>query len=122
MYKILVVDDDFVIGEMLKFMLTSKGYSVVISNKPEETIPNILQNGINLVMLDQFINGISGMDVCKEIQQNEQTNKVPVLMMSADDSVEKKALKVGATDFLSKPFEMKILFSKIETILEQKKV
>lgn len=122
MYNILVVDDDFIIGEMLKFMLSSKGYSAVISNKPEQTVHNIIRKEVDLVMLDQFINGVSGMDVCKELQQNEKTAGIPVLMMSADDAVEKKCLLAGATDFISKPFEMKTLFSKIETILKQTKV
>lgn len=117
MYTILVVDDDLIIGEMLKFMLNSKGYSAVISNKPEETIQNILQNKIDLVILDQYINGVSGMDVCREIQKNQNTLNVPILMMSAAGGVEKNCLIAGAADFISKPFEMKILFSKMETIL-----
>lgn len=121
MNKILVVDDDRIIGEMLKFMLGSKGYLAVISNKPEQTAHNILHNGIDLVMLDQFIFGASGTEVCKELQENETTAQVPILMMSAHSEVKKKCLRAGATDFTSKPFELNTLFSKIETILKQTK-
>lgn len=119
MKKILVVDDDLIIGEMLKFMLDSKGYVAVISDKPEQTIHNILQNDIDLVMLDQFIFGVSGIEVCKGLKENENTAHVPILMMSAYSTIKKKCLIAGATDFISKPFEMKILFSKIGTILTQ---
>jgi two-component system phosphate regulon response regulator PhoB len=122
MIKILVVDDDRVIGEMLEFMLGSKGYSAVVSNKPEQTVHNIVHNGIDLVMLDQFIFRASGMEVCKELKENIITAQVPILMMSAHSEIEKKCLAAGATDFISKPFEMKTLFSKIETILKQTKV
>ncbi len=122
MNKILVVDDDRIIGEMLEFMLGSKGYSAVVSNKPEQTVHNILHNGIDLVILDQFILGISGIEVCRELKENENTAHVPVLMMSGHSTIKKKCLTAGATDFISKPFEAKTLFSKIETILKQTKV
>ncbi len=117
-----MVDDDRIIGEMLKFVLESKGYLAFISDKPEQTVDNILQNAIDLVMLDQFIFGVSGIEVCKELKENETTANVPILMMSALSGVKKKCLTAGATDFISKPFEMKTLFLKIETILKQAKV
>lgn len=120
--KILVVDDDPMIGEMLKFMLDSKGYVAVISDKPEQTIHNILQNDIDLVMLDQFIFGVSGLEVCKELKENITTAHVPVVMMSALSEVEKKCLKAGAKYFISKPFEMNTLISTIENILKQTNV
>jgi len=83
MNKILVVDDDHIIGEMLKFVLDSKGYLAVISDKPEQTVNNILQNSIDLVILDQFIFGVSGIEVCKKLKENETSAHVPILMMSA---------------------------------------
>lgn len=117
----MVVDDDRVIREMLKFVLTSNGYSVVVSHRPEQTASNILHSAIDLVLLDQFIFEASGMEVCRELQENESTAQVPVLMMSAHSEIKKNCLKAGATDFISKPFEIKDLFSKIETILKQTK-
>ena len=116
-----MVDDDRIIGEMLKFVLDSKGYLAVISDKPEQTVDNILQNSIDLVMLDQFIFGVSGIEVCKKLKENETTAHVPILMMSAHSGVKKKCLTAGTTNFISRTFEVKPLFSKIETILTQKK-
>lgn len=121
MNRILVVDDDRIIGEMLKFMLGSRGYRAVFSNRPEETVHNILHGAIDLVILDQFMFGVSGTEVCRELQKNEATAQVPILMMSARSGVKKKCLSAGATGFISKPFEMKVLLSKIESILKQKK-
>ncbi len=90
MSKILVVDNDRIIGEMLEFMLGSKGYLVDFSNKPEQTVDKILQNGINLVMLDHFIFETRGIDICKELKLNENTAHVPVLMMSGQSTVRKE--------------------------------
>lgn len=117
--KILVVDDDLFIGEMLKLMLGAKGYLVDFSTKPEQTVDKILQNGIHLVILDHFIVETSGVEICMELKRNKNTTHIPILMMSGQSTVEKKCLAAGATDFISKPFEMHILFSKIEFILKQ---
>ncbi len=115
----MVVDDDRIIREMLKFVLTSHGYYVMISSRPEQTASNILRSAIDLVLLDQFIFEASGMEVCRELKENKTTGQVPVLMMSAHIGVKKNCLKAGAIDFIAKPFELKNLFSKIETILKQ---
>lgn len=119
MNKILVVDDDRIIGEMLKFMLGAKGYLVEFSSKPEQTVDNILQNDIDLVMLDHFIFETSGTEICIELKNNKNTTHIPIIMMSGESSVEKKCLSAGATDFIAKPFEMRNLVSKIETILNK---
>jgi len=117
-----VVDDDLIIGEMLEFMLGSKGYVVDVSNKLEQTVDNILGNSIDLVILDHFIFETSGIEICRELKRNENTAHVPVLMMSGQSTVKKKqCLAAGAIDFISKPFEMHTLFFKIETILKQTK-
>lgn len=102
---------------MLKFMLSAKGYLVEFSSKPEQTIDNILQNGIDLVMLDHFIFETSGIVICLELKRNKNTTHIPILMMSGQSTVEKKCLAAGANDFISKPFDMRNLVSKIETIL-----
>ncbi|HUH27520.1 response regulator [Gelidibacter sp.] len=117
MFKILVVDDDHMICEMLKLMLTHKGYLPFISNKPDQTVDNVLDSAIDLLILDQFIFGVSGMAVCKELKENQLTAHLPILMMSADNEIKSECLAAGATDFIAKPFDMKELFLKIETIL-----
>jgi two-component system phosphate regulon response regulator PhoB len=122
MNRILVVDDDRIIGEMLKFMLGSMGYLAVISNRPEQTAHNILSGAIDLVILDQFMFGVSGMEVCWELRKNEATAHVPILMMSAHSEVKEQCLSVGATDFISKPFEMDSLLSKIQAMLWQTRI
>lgn len=115
--KILVVDDDSGIGEMLKMLLEFNGFEVIFSEKPDETEENIRRHDIDLVILDMLISGVNGTDVCARIRENETTAQTPVLMMSALHDAGKKCKAAGANDFIAKPFEMEDLLAKINGIL-----
>lgn len=118
--KILVVDDDSGIGEMLKTLLEFYGYQVVVTERPEETEDIILKKDIDIVMLDMLISGVNGTDVCARLRENEATANIPVLMMSALHDAGEKCRKAGANDFIAKPFEMDDLIEKIEKVLDGK--
>lgn len=120
--RILVIDDDSGIGEMLKTLLEFYDFKVVVSEKPDEAEKLIKENDIELVMLDMLISGVNGTDVCARLRQNEETAEIPVLMMSALHDAGKKCKAAGADDFIAKPFEMDQLIAKINEILERKKV
>ncbi|WP_372919672.1 PleD family two-component system response regulator [Salegentibacter sp.] len=115
--KILVVDDDSGIGEMLKTLLEFYGYEVIVTEKPLETQDLILQHNIDIVLLDMLISGVNGTDVCAEIRENPETQDTPVLMMSALHDAGPKCKEAGANDFIAKPFEMEDLIKKINGIL-----
>ncbi|WP_037373949.1 response regulator [Salinimicrobium xinjiangense] len=118
--RILVVDDDSGIGEMLKTLLEYYGYEVSITPKPEETEKLILEKQIDLVMLDMLISGVNGTDVCRDLRSNPETANTPVLMMSALHDAGKICKEAGADDFIAKPFEMEDLTVKIREILEKR--
>lgn len=117
--KILVVDDDAGIGEMLKTLLEYYDYEVIVTANPEETETLILEKEIDLVLLDMLISGVNGTDVCADLRTNPDTAKIPILMMSALHDAGKKCREAGANDFISKPFEMEDLTAKIEEVLEK---
>lgn len=117
--KILVVDDDSGIGEMLKTLLEFYGYDVTVTEQPEETISIIKSENIDLVMLDMLISGVNGTDVCKKLRNTEATAQIPVLMMSALHDAGVKCKNAGANDFIAKPFEMEDLISKLNSIFEE---
>ena len=119
--KILVVDDDSGIGEMLKTLLEYYGYTVSVTAKPDETEALILEKNIDLVMLDMLISGVNGTDVCTRLRENEETRDTPVLMMSALHDAGKKCREAGANDFIAKPFEIEDLIAKIDEVLENSK-
>ena len=120
--KVLVVDDDSGIGEMLKTLLEFYDFEVVVSERPDEAEELIEKHHIDLVMLDMLISGVNGTDVCARLKKDEQTSGVPILMMSALHDAGKKCKEAGADDFIAKPFEMDQLIEKINEILERKKV
>ncbi|QED37975.1 response regulator [Antarcticibacterium arcticum] len=119
--KILVVDDDSGIGEMLKTLLEFYGYQVEVTEKPFEAEDLIVKHNIDLVLLDMLISGVNGTDVCARIRKNEATAEIPVIMMSALHDAGEKCKKAGANDFVAKPFEMDLLIGKIEEVFQDEK-
>lgn len=117
--KILVVDDDSGIGEMLKTLLEFYGYKVVVTERPEEAEDIIINKDIDLVMLDMLISGVNGTDVCTRLRQTKETAHIPILMMSALHDAGEKCKKAGANDFIAKPFEMDDLIAKIDSVLSR---
>jgi len=115
--NILVVDDDSGIGEMLKVLLELNGYSVSVTEKPDEAEALIAQKDIDLVLLDKLISGVNGTEVCARLKNNQDTAEVPILMMSALHEAGEKCRDAGANDFIAKPFEMEDLLHKIEELI-----
>ena len=118
--KILVVDDDSGIGEMLKTVLEFYGYEVDVTEKPLKAEELIQEKNIDIVLLDMLISGVDGTDVCAGIRQNPEISETPVLMMSALHDAGPKCKKAGANDFIAKPFEVEDLTERIEKILADK--
>ncbi len=117
--KILIVDDDPGIGEMLKTLLEFNDFDAIVTAKPDETVEVILENDIDLVLLDMLISGVNGTDVCMSLRKNERTAQIPILMMSALHNAGSKCKKAGADDFIAKPFEMDALIKKINKVLNR---
>ena len=115
--KILVVDDDAIISEMLKAVLEFKGYEVLISGEPNEAENLIIANDIDLVILDKLISGVDGTDVCSRIKSNAIISEVKVMMMTALHNAGPDCLAAGADSFMTKPFDMQLLFTNVETVL-----
>lgn len=120
MANILIVDDDQTIGFMLRDILEFKGHNVVVSQEPRKTKENIKSNNIELVLLDKLISGVDGTDVCADLRKDDDFIDIPVIMMSALHNVGEICKEAGATEFLSKPFDMETLISVTEEILAKK--
>jgi len=102
--KILIVDDEKNIRMTLKHSLKSQEFDIYMAVNGEEALENIKNNKFDLILLDIKMPGLDGMEVLKKIRDNG--NNVNVIMMTAYGSVEKavEAMKLGAIDFISKPF------------------
>jgi DNA-binding response OmpR family regulator len=116
-HRILVVDDDPDISMMLKLMLEFKGYAVSIADKVEDTHTILQNNKIDLVIMDMLLSGVNGTDICAGIKLNSNTQKVPVMMISAHPNAKELCLEAGANDFISKPFDMNDILLKIRQLI-----
>lgn len=119
--NILVIDDDSGIGEMLKILLELNGFSVSVTEKPDEAEAFIEKKDIDLILLDKLISGVNGIEVCARLKNNETTANIPILMMSALHEAGEKCKSAGANDFIAKPFDMDELLGKIQNLLDDNK-
>ena len=116
--KILVVDDDVNICELLRLYLEKEGYTVSIVNDGESAVKSFGEIQPDLMLLDIMLPRLDGWQVCREIRQN---SKVPIIMLTAksDESDELMGFDLGVDEYITKPFSPKILVARVEAILRR---
>lgn len=116
--KILVVDDDKNICELLRLYLEKEGYSVIIAGDGEEAILKFETLMPDLILLDIMLPGLDGWQVCREIRQKSQT---PIIMLTAKGETFDKVLglELGADDYVVKPFDTKEIIARIKAVLRR---
>lgn len=112
--KILVIDDDYGINEVLEIILTENNYQTKIITETEKIIEKIEKFKPNLILLDIFMPDKNGHEICKQIKNNPKIEDTPVIILSASTQTKNLAIKAGADDFIFKPFEMDELLEKIK--------
>ncbi|MDX9782159.1 MAG: response regulator transcription factor [Bacteroidales bacterium] len=119
--RILVVDDEEDLCEILRFNLTNAGYHTDIAYSSEEAF-SLLKNGYDLLLLDIMMGGISGIKLA-ELIRKEYMNDVPIIFITARDSVEDKlkGFGAGADDYIPKPFSVKEVLARVQAILLRSK-
>lgn len=122
MPRILVVDDDKDLLEVTKALLMRKGFEVEVVSTSEDALQMINEFDPQVILLDVFLSGIDGLDVCKQIKAMPQTRDIPVLIFSAYPRIAESVIyEYGADDFIAKPFEVNELISKVHSVLSQTK-
>ncbi|WP_207429403.1 two-component system response regulator [Pedobacter sp. SYSU D00535] len=114
---IVVVDDDPGIVDSLVVMLEFAGYTIKTFTKGSDLFPYLARQKADLILLDVWLSGEDGKEICQLLRCSPATKDIPVIMLSASRDLEKTALEAGANDFLAKPFEMSILLEKINQFL-----
>jgi DNA-binding response OmpR family regulator len=116
--KILIVDDDPSICDAVSMILEESGYDVE-SMVNGEAIYTMKKDFPDLFLLDIWMSGIDGRDICKYLKKQDVTKNIPIIMISANKDTEKFAKEAGADDFLTKPFEMSNLVEKITKYVKE---
>ncbi len=116
--KILVVDDEKSIAEIVSFNLKAEGFEVIVAYDGQEAVSQALTNNLDLIILDVMLPEKDGFQVLKEIRQQKQT---PVIMLTAKEEEEDKVcgLELGADDYMTKPFGMKELIARVKANLRR---
>ena len=116
--KILIVDDDANIAELISLYLTKECYETMIVNDGEEALSVFKTFQPNLILLDLMLPGIDGYQVCREIRSKSST---PIIMLSAKGEVFDKVLglELGADDYVVKPFEAKEVVARVKAVLRR---
>lgn len=112
--KILIADDDPGILDALTLMFELEGFEVA-SSLTGFSIDDIEKYHPDIILLDIWMSGQDGRDMCRAFKSHETTRRIPVLLISASRDIRKSALDSGADDFLEKPFEMTKLLEVIQT-------
>ena len=110
--KILVADDDTAIVESTKLILEEFGYDVDTTNDGK-TISKMKKDFPDVLLLDIWMSGQDGREICKKLKKDKRTKHIPVIIISASRDVKASATAAGANDFLAKPFDMHDLLQKI---------
>ena len=116
--KILIVDDDYNIAELISLYLTKECYDTKIVNDGEQALIAFEHYKPNMLLLDLMLPGIDGYQVCREIRAKSD---VPIIMLSAKGEVFDKVLglELGADDYILKPFDSKELVARVKAVLRR---
>ncbi len=117
--RILVVEDDRFIREIVATALTVEGYSVDVAEDGEQAWRYLSSQQPELVVLDIALPVIDGLTICRKLRARDDSGRTPVLVVSAltNRSIVRAALEAGADDFLDKPFDLSDLVGKVQALL-----
>lgn len=117
-FKVLVVDDEEPIAEILRYNLTREGYEVCVAFDGQQALEAFREHCPDIILLDIMLPLLDGFSVCQEIRK---TSSVPILMLTAKDSEIDKVLglEIGADDYVTKPFSPREITARVKAILRR---
>jgi two-component system alkaline phosphatase synthesis response regulator PhoP len=120
--KILVVDDEEDILELLKYNLSREGYQVLCTTSGEKTLNLVKTETPDLIVLDLMLPGMDGLEVARQLKENPPTKNVPIVMLTAkgEEADIVTGLELGADDYITKPFSPRILLARVRAVLRRK--
>ncbi|HRX79073.1 MAG TPA: response regulator [Pirellulaceae bacterium] len=120
--RILIVEDDLSLAEVLSYNIRNEGYEVTLAHDGQDGLTRAQLSPPDLVILDVMLPVIDGMDVCRRLRADSATRDVLILMLTAkaEELDELVGLSLGADDFVTKPFSVKVLLERIKALLRRR--
>lgn len=121
MARILMVDDEQSIRELVRFNLEKAGFLVQCSEDGLKALQSILEDPPDLVVLDLMLPGMDGLEICRELRREEKTQMLPIIMLTAraEEIDRVVGLEIGADDYLTKPFSPRELVARVKSLLRR---
>ena len=119
--NILIVEDEKDIQELIRYNLSKEGYQVTSADSGEEGLQAVQSLHPDLVILDLMLPGMDGMEVCRQMKKNPATADIPIIMLTAkgDESDIVAGLEMGADDYVTKPFSLKVFVTRVLAVLRR---
>ena len=119
--RVLVVDDEPDLLELVHYNLTKAGYEVACVLSGEEALAHVRSSTPDLIVLDVLLPGLDGLEICKALRRNPTTAGIPIIMLTArsEDADVVAGLELGADDYLTKPFSPRVLLARIKAVLRR---
>jgi len=119
--KILVVDDEEDILELVKYNLEREGFQVHCAKSGEKALKKALEDPPELIVLDLMLPGIDGLEVARRLKKNQRAASIPIVMLTAkgEESDIVTGLELGADDYITKPFSPRILVARIKAVIRR---
>lgn len=118
---ILIIEDDPSLSELLQYNLDNSGFKATVVSEGDEAINAIMEEEPDLVILDWMLPNLSGIEICRQIRQNSDTKRLPVIMLTAkgEESERIRGLETGADDYVIKPFSPSELIARVKAVLRR---
>lgn len=119
---VLIIEDEEDILALLHFNLIKAGYLVLCAAHGEEGLSAALSHPPDLILLDLMLPGLNGLEICRMLRNEESTRELPIIMLTARGEEEDivRGLELGADDYITKPFSIKVLLARVQTVLRRR--
>ncbi|HSN58121.1 MAG TPA: response regulator transcription factor [Clostridiaceae bacterium] len=119
--KILIVDDEANIRELIGFNLKNEGYNIITAGDGITALKAIREEKPSLILLDLMLPGLNGFEVCKEVRKDRELSSTPIIILSAKDAEFDKVLglELGADDYITKPFSVRELVARVKAVIRR---
>lgn len=120
-HRILVVDDEPDIADLVSYNLKKEGFIVATASDAEEALEKIRSEDFSLILLDLMLPGMQGMEICRVLRKDSKTENLPVIMLTAKvEEVDRVlGLESGADDYITKPFSPRELLARVKAVLRR---